>query len=80
MKKFGESWKFINAGLAGHCRRCIITQEFGEPDFNSIGMNGLCCDVCTESSLREFNNFSKEFKVVFDAIQQVDTPLDEDPQ
>ena len=34
-------------------------------------MNGLCCNISTESSSREFNNFSTEFKVVFDAIQKV---------
>ena len=73
LKRFGVSWKFIYAGLAGHCRRRIITQEFGEPDGNSIGMNGLCCDVCIESSSREFKNCSNELKVVFDAIQQVGT-------
>ena len=48
LRKFGESWKFIYAGLAGRCRSCVITQEFGEPDSNAVGMYGLCCDVCTE--------------------------------
>lgn len=40
--KFGESWKFIYAGLAGCCRRKIIMQEFGEPEANCVGMDSLC--------------------------------------
>ena len=71
MRKFGESWKFIYAGLAGRCRRCVITQEFGEPDSNAVGMYGLCCDVCTELSSKQLRNYSKEFKVAFDALQQI---------
>ena len=49
LKRFGESCEFIYAGLAEPYRRCIIKNKFGEPDFTYIGMNGLCCDVCTES-------------------------------
>ena len=36
-----------------------------------MGMNGLCCDVCTELSSKELTNCLNEFKVVFDAIQQI---------
>ena len=56
LTKFGESWNFIYAGLAGCCRRRIITQEFREPHSNSVGMNGLCCDICTELSSKEPQN------------------------
>ena len=71
LKKFGESWRFIHAALAGCCRRQIITHEFGEPDCNAIGMNGLCCDVCTDLSSKELTNCKKEFEVAFDAIKQI---------
>lgn len=71
LRNFGESWKFVYAGLAGYCRRRIITQDFGEPDANSVGMNGLCCDVCTELQSKELTNCLTEFKVAFDAIKQI---------
>ena len=61
LKKFGESWRFVYAALAGCCRRQIITHEFGEPDCNAVGMNGLCCDVCTDLSSKELTNCKREF-------------------
>lgn len=45
-------------------------QEFGEPEANSVGMDGLCCGVCTELSSKELTNCLKEFKVVVDADWQ----------
>jgi len=42
---FSESWKYINAHLAGKCRRQILLDIFGETD-NVCEAYGECCDVC----------------------------------
>ena len=52
----------------------MVTQEFGEPDGNAVGMNGLCCDVCTGLSSNELTNCLKDFKVAFNAIRNKGEP------
>ena len=44
---FSESWRFINAHLAGTCRRRLLLDIFGEENTASTA-TGICCDVCKQ--------------------------------
>ena len=42
---FSDSWKYVNAHLAGKCRRRVILDAFGEED-TPAEFTSICCDVC----------------------------------
>ena len=42
---FSDSWKYVNADLAGKCRQRVILDAFGEVDTPAEFTN-IWCDVC----------------------------------
>ena len=42
---FADSWKYINAHLAGLCQRKVLLGMFNEEECCAIS-SGSCCDVC----------------------------------
>lgn len=53
--------------MAGKCRRCIITQAFGEPHDNALADEGQCCDVC-DLQPHQLRDCKEELDIATDAI------------
>ena len=65
---FSESWRYVNAHLAGTCRRRLLLNAFGEKD-TLTSVIGDCCDVCLQT--KPIEDFKEELKILLDALNQV---------
>ena len=50
---FADSWKYVNAHLAGLCRRKIVLRMFNEEECCAIS-SGSCCDVCEAKAQNQY--------------------------
>ena len=67
---FSDSWKYVNAHLAGKCRRRVILDAFGEVD-TPAEFTGICCDVCENQEAYQMVDCKEEFKVLDDALKKI---------
>ena len=69
---FADSWKYINAHLAGLCRRKILLGMFNEEECCAIS-SGSCCDVCEAKAQNQYvlEDCRKELKILIDALDKV---------
>ena len=69
---FLESWKYVNAHLAGKCRRRIILDAFREIDMPAE-FTRICCDVCEQRTTFQMDmvDCKEELKILDDALKQV---------
>ena len=65
---FSESWRYVNAHLAGMCRRRLLLNAFGEKD-TLTSATGDCCDVCLQT--KPIEDFKEELKILLDVLNQV---------
>lgn len=70
LSNFSESWKFVNAHLAGKCRRRILLDMFGETE-TTPEATGDCCDICMITNDISYANFKDELAVLIDALKVV---------
>ena len=71
LSDFSTSWRFVEAHLAGSCRRNMLLELFGEshsPSFENT--HSSCCDVCTVSQ-QTMQPFNEELKILVDALRQI---------
>ena len=66
---FSNSWRFVEAHVAGCCRRKLLIELFGETDPPTFDFT--CCDVCNSSSGQRKQTFNDELKILVDALNQV---------
>ena len=66
---FSESWCFINAHLAGTCRRRLLLDLFGEENTTPTA-TGICCDVCKRGNLTKCD-FKEELRILIDALSNI---------
>ena len=59
---------YVNAHLAGMCRRRLLLNAFGEVD-TPTRATGDCCDVCLQS--KPVEDFKEELKILIDALNHV---------
>jgi len=69
LSNFSESWRFVNANLAGVCRRRLLLEMFGEESTSSTSTED-CCDVCTYK-VHNYSDFKEELKVLIDAVDHL---------
>jgi len=69
LSNFSESWRFVNANLAGVCRRRLLLEMFGEESTSSTSTED-CCDVCMYK-VRNYSDFKEELKVLIDAVDHL---------
>ena len=72
LSDFSNSWRFVEAHLAGCCRRKLLLDLFGEN--NELEADSACCDVCSsgdKSTPRPLASFNEELKILEDAMKQV---------
>ena len=67
---FSDSWKYVNAHLAGKCRRRVILDAFGEVDIPAE-FTSICCDVCENQAAYQMVDCKEELKILDDALKQV---------
>ena len=65
---FSESWRYVNAHLAGMCRRRLLLNAFGEKA-TVTNATGDCCDVCLQT--KPVEDFKEELKILLDALNQI---------
>ena len=65
---FSESWRYVNAHLAGMCRRRLLLNAFGDKD-TLTSATGDCCDVCLQT--KPIEDFKEELKILLDVLNQV---------
>ena len=65
---FSEPWRFVNAHLAGVCRKRLLLNAFGEVD-TLTNATGDCCYVCLQTN--PVVDFKEELKILLDALNQV---------
>ena len=69
LSSFSQSWKYVNAHLAGVCRRKILLELFGEEESCAIS-SGNCCDVC-QTTVTCHEDCKEELKVLIDALDKL---------
>ena len=69
LSSFSESWRYINAHLAGVCRRRLLTDMFGETN-TPTSATGDCCDVCSQN-WADKRDFKVELGIVIDTINHI---------
>ena len=69
LSDFSTSWQYVEAHLAGVCRRKLLLQLFGE-DNKTADCNVTCCNVCATPK-DKLQDFLPELKVLVDALDQV---------
>ena len=69
LSNFSESWRFVNANLAGMCRRKLLLEMFGEESTSSTYTED-CCDVCMYEEHID-SDFKEELKVLIDAVDHL---------
>ena len=70
MACFSDSWKYVNAHLAGKCRRRVILDAFGEVD-TPAEFTSISCDVCENQAAYQMVDCKEELKILDDALKQV---------
>ena len=65
---FSELWRYVNAHLAGMCRRRLLLNAFGEKA-TLTNATGDCCDVCLQT--KPVEDFKEEFIILLDALNQI---------
>lgn len=53
LSDFADSWKYINAHLAGLCQRNTLLRMFNEEECCVIS-SGSCCDVCEAKAQNQY--------------------------
>ena len=69
LREFSMSWHYVQAHLAGLCRRRILLDMFGETD-TPCAASGDCCDVCIGSESGSIE-LAEELKILNDALEQI---------
>jgi len=67
---FSDSWRYVNAHLAGKCRRRILLDAFGEV-VTPVAFTSICCDVCESQGNYQLADCKEELKILDDALRQV---------
>ena len=67
LSDFSTSWRFVEAHLAGSCRRNMLLELFGESHSQSSENTYTCCDVCQQI----MQPFNVELKILVDALRQI---------
>ena len=69
LSDFTNSWRFVEAHLAGFCRRKMLLELFGETGLPTHETS--CCDVCISNNGRAKQPFNEELKILVDALKQI---------
>ena len=69
---YSDSWRYVQAHLAGVCRRRLLFDLFDEKDTQTYSC-GTCCDVCSlqQSANIPFEDMRRELAVLIDVLNQV---------
>ena len=69
LSDFTNSWRFVEAHLAGYCRRKMLLELFGESEPPTYETS--CCDVCNMDSGKPMHPFNEELKILVDTLRQI---------
>ena len=69
---YSDSWRYVQAHLAGVCRRRLLLDLFDEKNTQTYSC-ATCCDVCSlqQSANIPFEDMRRELAVLIDALNQV---------